>query len=165
MLTFFTCLLAPPGGLQMKACTLHHGVCWLTCASAQTQFEDHAYRVLPACSVPVSLSSCCLFISAAQRICSPKAELSKRDYSGISYLTTFPIIHTEPRLALVLINLCAMILTTWSYNFYLHPLHPLHSLHSQLWTPPFFLRACSLHTTALTSYSTGLLCMQQYKLQ
>jgi len=46
------------------------------------------------------------------RACSPKAELSRWDYSGVSYFTTFPIIHKESRLALILINLCAVILTT-----------------------------------------------------
>jgi len=46
------------------------------------------------------------------RIYSPKAKLSKWVYSGASYLTSFPIINKEPKLTLVLINLCAMILMT-----------------------------------------------------
>jgi len=100
------------GGLQMKARTLHHGIRWLTFVSMQTQFQDHLYHVLQGCFVPVWWSSCSLLISMVLCICSPKAELSKWDYSGVSYLTTFPIIYKEPRLALVLINLLCRLIKT-----------------------------------------------------
>jgi len=63
-------------GVQVKAHTLYHGVRWFTFVSAQTQFYDHVYCVLPGCFVPVLLSSWCLFISVAWCICCAKAELS-----------------------------------------------------------------------------------------